>query len=1108
MKRKINWIIFFSLLTALLLTALAGASESAPQETDLPLRAVVLYGERTDPDQMESVLRGTAGVTFLDRYDTLLTGAAVEADAKTLAELSRLPGIAGVGLAEYYECAATDDEKEKNAVSAQDGLALMEADSLLEKGLTGDGAVIAVLDSGCNVDHEVFADASLVKSPALTRGDIEDFAAKGNTKGRYVSSRIPFAYDYYSRDDDVSTTNNHGTHVTALAAGYAKDAKGDVTFRGAAPGAQILSMKIFPNGSGGGTDETIILRALEDAYNLGADAVNLSVGTGAGFSGSDTMNGVFCQAFAEMEASGMAIYCAAGNSAANVLAKAWGQPLPTGGYTDYGSVCSPASFYGGMAIAAASRDASGTVSMAEYSSWGPASGVHLTPALTAFGGPVTSAAASEDDQYRADEGTSMAAPYAAGAYAVLLQSVRERGITDRAKAAATAKGLLASHAKLLTDSASGLPVSPRRQGAGFIDLDAAVTGSLVVTNPLIELGESAEGRFTMPVALQNLSNQSITVSLEVQILTDDYIGKDGITYSRMTPKDITNGVTVTGSRSVTVPARGTATANLSLVLTAQQRKELEQVYPNGFYVEGYVTASGGNESAHAAFLGYCGSWSAAPVLEPVDFRDVQNMAARLSKDGTASQERIPLPENLNDCLTALGSDLGANMAFIAKEPGDMPESGALLGFSGHSALPHDDARNAMPAAGTSAPLTAGEVLCVDVYAQRNAAGIIMVVSDPKTGTVYYAKEETLVEKSDKSVFRDGMAPVVSFAWDGTDTKDAPLPAGTQVRVDVYTWLDGDDEMQSAYNYNNRRKTPESYAWLLDEAYESYRALCFPVTLDGAAPAAEASLEGNTLTLTIHDDLYTAYAAIWDAKGKLLGGKSYAPEQAGEACTLTVDFTGTVPDTVYVRLEDYATNTAGYALDLKSGELTPCASILLADVDLGDWYHEAVDHMVEQGVMVPDEDMEFRPADKATRWEIVDALHRASGSPESKLSVSDLPFHDVSSRNKYAGAICWAYEKGLVAGNPDGAFYGTAGVTRQELALMLYRGAKAAGKDGGSGSLTGYSDAGSVADWAADAVRWAVGAGLIKGNDANQLSPKAGVTRAETAQILLRFMNMK
>jgi len=192
MIRKTKWILLFSLLAALLLACGAGASDPAPEDPAPSLRAVVLYSERTDPDEMESILRGTAGVTFLDRYDTLLTGAAVEADAGTLASLRRLPGVTGVGIAERYECTASEEE-EQEAVSAQEGLALLEADGLLEEGYTGDGVVIAVLDSGCNVDHEAFADASLVRTPALTQADIEDFAANGHTRGRYVSTRNPYA---------------------------------------------------------------------------------------------------------------------------------------------------------------------------------------------------------------------------------------------------------------------------------------------------------------------------------------------------------------------------------------------------------------------------------------------------------------------------------------------------------------------------------------------------------------------------------------------------------------------------------------------------------------------------------------------------------------------------------------------------------------------------------------------------------------------------------------------------------------------------------------------------------------------------------------------------
>ena len=1103
MKHKAKWIVLISLLTVLLLTAMAAPPEEAVQETAGPLRAVVVYEDDADPEEMTRLLEATEGVALLCRYESLFPGAAVEAEARELAALERLPGVAGVGLAQRYACASSS--KDKDALSPEEGLMLMEADSLWEQGYTGDGTVIAVLDSGLNTGHEAFADASLMESPALSRDDVEEFAQKGGTKGRYVSARIPFAYDYYGRDDDVATTNNHGTHVTALAAGYMKDRAGHVTFRGAAPAAQILSMKIFPNGSGGGTDDTIILRALEDAWNLGADVVNLSVGTGAGFSASDTMDGIYCQAFTQMAQSGIIICCAAGNSAANVQSKTWGQPLPAGGYTDYGSVCSPGSFYGALAIAAASRAGDGTAAIADYSAWGPGSGLHLAPALTAFGGPVTSAGASSVQQYRSDEGTSMASPYAAGSCAVLLQSLRERGITDQQEAAALTQSLLASRARLLTEN--DLPISPRRQGAGFVDLDNAVSGTLTVMEPLIELGESEEGRFTLPVTLRNLSAQPRSVSLEVQALTDAYEKRDGMWYSLMSPRDITSGVTVTGSRSVTVPAQGKATVTLQLAVSEQLRRELAEICPNGFYVEGYVTASGGGETAHGTFLGYCGSWNAAPVLEPLDCRDVQNAALRLAGGQDMSSERRPLPEDMGACLEELEANLGANLAFLAEEAGALPEDGALLGFNGHAYGVHDDRRNALSVWDGN---TSNGTLCLNLYTLRNAAGIVMVVSNPATGEIYSASEELLLEKSGKSSFSTDIVPSATFAWDGTDDRDREVPAGTRVQVDVYAWLDTHEDIQAAYSANVRRTTPESYRWLLADEYDAYRALSFPVMLDGAPPAAEASISGNTLTVTLRDDQFTAYAAVLDGSGTLLAESAFFPEEAGTACALTVDLSGkALPETVYIRTEDYAANTAGYEVDVKAlaaGQTSApqkCAAVLLQDVSCGAWYHEAVDYVVEAGVMQGDAHAFFQPSDSATRWMIVDALHRANGSPVSKLSVGDLPFHDVSSRAKYVNALCWAYEQGLVSGRADGAFYGTADVTRQELAVMLFRCAKPSGADGGD--LTTFSDGSSVAGWAREAVSWAVGTGLLRGDADGKLNPNAGVTRAETAQILMRFM---
>lgn len=1099
MKRKSGWILCFALLAALLLAALAGAA-------DRTVRAVVLYDEDADASALTAMLEGMEDVCVLWRYDSLFAGAAVETSSARLAELEALPGVEAARTVRSYVPAASGGADEE--LPFEESLALMGVDKLWEQGYTGDGTVIAVLDSGLLTSHEVFADDSLVTAPAISREDVADFAAKGRTAGRYISRRIPFAYDYYSKDDDVTTTNGHGTHVTALAAGYAVDGRGDVKFRGAAPGAQILSMKVFPNGSSGGTDDAVILRALEDAWNLGADVVNLSVATGAGFRQDDALDGTYSRAFAQMAESGVIICCATGNSNTTSAEKSWLAKLPGGGYTDYSSVCSPASYEGSVAIAAAGQDEkTGKAVMAEYSSWGPASGLHFAPALTVFGGPSVSASASGEDMYRNDTGTSMASGSASGMFAVLLQSLRQEGVTDRAQAARLARSLLESTAQVLTDG-QGVPLSPRKQGAGLASLEAAASSKLAVLDPLLEPGESQEGNFTLRLTLYNRSDKALTASVNVQTLTDHYESQNGRVYSLLTPRDITRDVTVSGSRSVNVPARGEAAVTLELTVGAQLRRELEEAFPNGFYVEGFVTASAGGEKAHAAFLGYCGDWEAAPILEPLDFRDIQDAAWRLTQGDGAQPER-------EACLEALGAELGANLAYLTNDALD-EEAQRLLGSSPYSAALHDDGRSAIPSRDTDAMTTQGSLLCLDLYALRSAAGIVALVWNPETGEIYYAGDETWAEKSILDIYGESIVPAVQFSWDGTDASGQGVAAGTRVQVDVYAWLDTDSEPREAYRKNHHRGRPEEYRWLLEEGFDGYRELSFPVVLDGAAPTVSAALSdgGQTLTLTFRDDQYVAYAVVGDENRWLLGEEAFVPTRAGEACTLRVDLSGydQLPETVYIQVEDYASNAVGYALDLGDlasggkGELQRCAALLLEDVGFNDWYHAAADFAVGSGILPANEDGKFQPEKAATRAEIVSALYRANGSRPGKLTAKDLPFSDVPGYASYTQALCWAYELGIAGGRDDGTFGGSSSVTRQELAVMLYRCDQLAGQAGASGSLAGFPDAGSVAGWAREAMTWAVGRGIIAGDAAGRLSPEGKVTRAETAQMLMRYIN--
>ncbi len=1103
MKKRILRVLLPAFFAILLLTSASDAAEA-------PIRAVVFFEEDASPAAVEAALAELPEVSLLWRYGSLFSGAAVEAGPAGLQALEALEGVAGVSPVRQYAPASAGGEDAELWSDA--GLALMGAGDLWREGVTGDGTVIAVLDSGFNTAHEAFADASLTRSPAVGREDIAAYAQKG-TAGRYVSERIPFAYDYCHRDGDVSAASGHGTHVAALAAGYARREDGTVRIRGGAPGAQILAMKIFPDEPGGGADDAVILRALEDAWNLGADVINLSVGTGPGFSRDGALDGAYFRAFALLASEGVVVCCSAGNEESAAVCKTWARPLPSGAYPDYGSVTAPASFRGAVSIAAAGEE-EGRAVMADYSSWGPASGLHLAPALTAFGGPVVSAGAGGPEAYRSDYGTSMACGYASGLFAAALQALEERGAADRKEAARLAQALLESTARTLTDE-GGAPLSPRKQGAGLMDLDAALASPAAFLNPLAELGGREDGRFTLRYTLKNLSDQAADYALTVRVLTDAYTEDGGTAYSLMSPLDITEGVSVAGPASVSVPAGGEAEIVFELAVRDRLRRELAEAYPNGFYVEGYVTAAGpeSGQAVHGTFLGFCGDWEAAPVLEAADFRDLQDESFRLAGEGhgPAGYNPLQVPE---PCLEGLGAELGANLAYLPAKGTADSWYGRLLGANGHAAGACSEARFAIPGWGSDGMHSLDRRLCLALYALRNAAGIAAVVSDGETGEIYYAAAEAWAGKSTLDIRAARIGPSALFAWDGRDARGRALPGGTRARVDVYAWLDGGNAIQEAFGRDVRRQDPSSFRCLLEERYDGWRVMSFPVTIDSEAPAVvSAALDPEgVLTLTLRDNEYLAYAAVTDEKGTVLAEEAFFPEEAGAEGTLKADLSGLAspPEALYVTVEDYASHVAGYALTLPApGEdgppsCRPSARSVLRDANPSAWYWEAVDRAVCEGWMACSRERLFQPDRAAVRSEIVSALYQAAGRPAPRMSAGELPFTDLAELPEDLDALCWAYENELVSGRSDGTFGGGAGVTRQELAVMLYRWARLSGETAPAGGLDAFSDAGTISGWAEEGAAWAAGRGLLQGSG-GQLRPRAGVTRAETAQVLLRLL---
>ena len=137
----------------------------------------------------------------------------------------------------------------------------------------------------------------------------------------------------------------------------------------------------------------------------------------------------------------------------------------------------------------------------------------------------------------------------------------------------------------------------------------------------------------------------------------------------------------------------------------------------------------------------------------------------------------------------------------------------------------------------------------------------------------------------------------------------------------------------------------------------------------------------------------------------------------------------------------------------------------------------------------------------TRAMLVQVLYRMSGSK----AASTAQFTDVADGKWYAEAIAWASENGIVNGFTDGRFQPDTLITRQQLAAILYRYDTYRGHTPqGSAVLDGYADAASVESWAAEAMSWANGNGLVTGVTPTTLVPNGTATRAQVAVILSRY----
>lgn len=421
------------------------------------------------------------------------------------------------------------------------------ADRAWQAGFDGTGVKIAVLDTGVDKTHE-------------------------DLKSQVVGEKN------FTDSPDTADRVGHGTHVASIAAGTGAASGG--ALKGVAPGAKVISGKVLDD-QGYGTDSAVIA-GMEWAVAEGADIVNLSLGS-RDFPGVDPVEAAVDRLSAE---KGVLFAVAAGNSGAGES-----------------TVGSPGSADAALTVGAVD----GKDVLAEFSSRGPRVGDGaVKPDLTAPGVGITAAAApgsrldtNPGAQHPAPgylqlNGTSMATPHVAGAAALLKQ--KNPGWTGT-----ELKGVLTASTK---DGSVGV----QQQGTGRVQVDKALTQTVITEQPSVSLGTAKwphtdDEPLTKKVAYRNLGTTDITLDLAVT-------GTD----ARGNPAPA--GFFALGADKVTVPAGGRA----EVALAADTR-----LGDTDGAFSAYVTATGGSQSVRTG----------AAAVRETEAYDVT--ITTLDRDGTAAR---------------------------------------------------------------------------------------------------------------------------------------------------------------------------------------------------------------------------------------------------------------------------------------------------------------------------------------------------------------------------------------------------------------------------------------------------------------------------------------
>ena len=248
---------------------------------------------------------------------------------------------------------------------------------------------------------------------------------------------------------------------------------------------------------------------------------------------------------------------------------------------------------------------------------------------------------------------------------------------------------------------------------------------------------------------------------------------------------------------------------------------------------------------------------------------------------------------------------------------------------------------------------------------------------------------------------------------------------------------------------------------------------------GQVTGPASAAEDDKVTLTVKPN---ADKELYDLKVTDEDGKAIAVTKVNDTT-----YTFTMPD-------GKVTVAATFGCD--GGDNCPSKAF----TDLGDkqWYHDSIDYAVENGLLEGTSPTTMEPNATLIRAQLAQILYNIEDKP---AVTGEMVFEDVPASEWFYSPVLWANQNEIINGTSPTTFEPLEDISRQDLALMLYR---YAGKPAVTGDLDGFTDADKVGDWAEEAMAWAVAEGIVQGDTPTTLNPTGTATRAEAAAMLQRF----